>query len=532
MLSLITPTRNRAASFNLLQRWVDAQTFNGPYQWIVVNDGAEPYDYRLGQEVFDRASDAEGSLSQKRNLLHALPHVRGDKILILEDDDYYRPDYLARMDAMLDRYPLVGEGRAISYNVATRRHLAWPNDGHASLAQTGLRAEALWALAEACGGENPCIDLELWSRFRGLKHVFTGAGLHVGIKGMPGEPGIYVGHQDEGASDDDLRVFRAWDLPADYEHYHRPPATSVGPRVDGNLAALGVGGGGRWDLIAPLGVGDRPRRYEGRCDRKPWDYRVTAVIPHLNTPRPLRWAVETLRHQSEAPYILVMDTGSDEATCRELEALRSVDLEVHYLRSHAWTHSSEPVASAMEAVWSLVHTEFLYCTHADCFIRRPDWLEWLAARCGPDSPVVGYQMSDRSWLTRDWEWMVSHTTTMLHMPTMQRIHASWSFERYRALRPVYSPENPEWMDTETGFNWTLRQAGVVPVLLFPESNYERQTDDNIDHVRSYPSSTLYEVGSPMYREGKERWMESAIREAEARVESWRARTRGATPSSA
>jgi hypothetical protein len=244
------------------------------------------------------------------------------------------------------------------------------------------------------------------------------------------------------------------------------------------------------------------------------------VIPHLNTAEPLRSAVETLRYQSEAPYILVVDTGSDEATCRELEAMRSFDLEIHYLRSHAWSHTSEPVGVAMDTGLALVHTEFLYCTHADCFIRRPDWIEWLLSRCGPDSPVVGYRMSDRSWLTSDWEWMVSHTTTMLHMPAMHRINASWSFERYRAMRSVYRPDNPGWQDTETGFNWTLRQAGIVPLLVGAETNFERQTDDNIDHVRSYPTSTLYPVGSPAYQHGKEQWMQTAIREAEARVREW------------
>ena len=524
MLSLITPTRNRAEAFDLLQRWVSAQTFDGPFQWIVVNDGPESYEYRMGQEVLTRPADTDGNLRPKRNLLAALSRVRGDKILILEDDGYYRPDYLGHMDAMLDRYALVGQGPAVDYNVRTRRYHSWSNLAHASLAQTGLRVEALPALAEACGQADRPVAPELWSRFPGLKHVFSGSGLHVGINGMPGEPGNIDGHNmEEGTPDDDLRTFRAWALPADYKRYHRPATTPDGPPPDGCPPAVGLGGAGRWDLIAPLGVGDRSKRYEGRCRLKPWDYRVTAVIPHLNTPRPLRWSVETLRHQSEAPYILVMDTGSDEATCRELESMRSADLEVHYLRSHAWTHASEPVAAAMEAAWSLVHTEFLYCTHADCFIRRPDWLAWLLARCGPDSPVIGYQMSDRSWLTRDWEWMVSHTTTMLHMPTMHRINASWSFERYRSMRSVYTPDDPEWMDTETGFNWTLRQAGIVPMLLSPEFNYERQIDENIDHVRSYPSSTLYQVGSPVYQNGKERWMESALREAEARVFSWTGR---------
>ncbi len=523
MLSLITPTRDRPEAFDLLQRWVGAQTFRKPYQWIVVNDGSQPYDYRMGQEVFRETGGEPGTASQKQNLLLALEHVRGNKVLILEDDDFYRPNYLERMDRMLDRYALAGEGRAAYYDVAEGRYHVWSNTEHASLAQTGFTAEALPDLAECCRGDCRLIDLELWSRFRGLKHVFTGAGLHVGIKGMPGAPGVYRAGEPEGIPDEDRRVFRAWSLPAEYERFHRRPPVLPAHDHGANGASgpsAGLGGAGRWDLIAPLGTGDTPRRYEGRCARKPWDYRVTAVIPHLNTPAPLRGSVETLRHQSEPPYILVLDTGSNEATCQELERMRGEDLEIHYLRSHAWTHASEPVAAAMDVAWALVHTEFLYCTHADCFVRRRDWIEWLRARCGETTPAIGYQMSDRSWLTRDWEWMVSHTATMLHVPTMRRIGASWSFERYRTMKGSYQPDSLDWMDTETGFNWTLRQAGITPVLLGPEANYERQTDDNIDHVRSFPSSTLYEVGSSQYREAKANWMAAALQEAEARVRDW------------
>ncbi|MCA1684574.1 MAG: glycosyltransferase, partial [Planctomycetia bacterium] len=504
------PTRNRPEAFDLLQRWMAAQTYGQPYQWVVVNDGPAPYHYRMNQDIFLRTpAEGEGP-SQHQNLLHALPHVRGDKVLIIEDDDYYRPDYLNVMAGMLDHYPLVGEGRAVYYNVRTRRYVTWSNLQHASLAQTGLRAEVIPTLTEGCRQGSRYIDLYLWDNFRGLKHVFAGKRLQVGIKGMPGENGFGICHGDEGTPDEDLQRFRAWNLPGVYEGYYRPD------RPEGTSDGRA---GGR-DLIAPLGAAEGPSRFRGRCTRKPWEYRVTAVIPHLNTPGPLRWAVETLRHQSETPYILVIDTGSDEAACGALEGLRDEGLEIHYLKGHAWTHTAEPVAAAMDTAFALCQTEYLYCTHADCFVRRRDWLAWLASCCGERDPVVGYQMSDRSDLTPDWEWMVSHTATMLHMPTMRRAGVSWSFPKYRALRAAFRPDNPHWIDTETGFNWSLRRAGVVPVLLGPEVNFDRQTDGNIDHVRSYPSATLYTVGSAAYRENKEQWMETAIDEARERVRAW------------
>ena len=203
-----------------------------------------------------------------------------------------------------------------------------------------------------------------------------------------------------------------------------------------------------------------------------------------------------------------------------IEALRAEDLEIHYLKSHAWSHVADPVASAMDTAFALCHTTYMYCTHADCFIRRGDWLEWLVSRCGEIHPAVGYQMSDRSRHTRDWEWMVSHTATMLHMPTMLRVGACWSLQKYHAMKAVFPVDNPDWLDTETGFNWTLRRAGILPLLLASEVNFERQTDENIDHVRSYPSATLYQVGTPEYRASRETWMETAIQEAKERVRAW------------
>jgi hypothetical protein len=516
MLTLITPTRNRPVAFDLLQQWMEAQTYTEPYQWIVVNDGDEPYSYRMDQEVLDRLpSDGEGP-SPHQNLLHALPHIRGDKILIIEDDDYYQPDYLRFMADILDHYALAGEGQAIYYNVRNRRYIEWPNLQHASLAQTGLRIEGVPTLIEGCRQQRRFIDVFLWEHFTGLKHIFTGKRLHVGIKGMPGEKGFGDCHGDEGTPDMGLRVFREWKIPQVYERFFQPETADPLLQTTTN----------RWDLIAPLGTADVPNRIEGRCQPKPWEYRVTAVIPHLNTPAALLWSVETLRHQSEKPYILVIDTGSDEAACRHLENLRDADLEIHYLRCHGWTHTAEPVAAAMDAAFTLCRTPFLYCTHADCFIRRRDWLAWLLTQCSETHPVVGYQMSDRSPHTHDWEWMVSHTATMLHMPTMRHIGASWSFQTYRTLQAGFRPDNPRWIDTETGFNWLLKRAGIVPVLLGPEVNYERQTDDNIDHVRSYPSATLYTVGSPDYRANKERWMARAIQEAKERVGAWSQLSRG------
>lgn len=275
---------------------------------------------------------------------------------------------------------------------------------------------------------------------------------------------------------------------------------------------------GSHPLVAPLGVRDHPRAWAGRAARKPWEYRVTAVIPHLDTLEPVRACVELLRLQTEPPYILIIDTGSPDRVRAALEALRAEDLEIHYLRAHGYVHPSEPVAVAQDLAFALCRSEFLFCTHADCFLRRRDYLRWLLTLCSPEQPAVGYQMSPRDWLTDQWEGMVSHTATMLHMPSMHRLGVTWSMERARCAFGLNTGVDAGWPDTETCMNLVLRAAGVQPLLIGPETNYQRHVDENLDHVRSYPGSQVY--SADYHRQAKE-WMESALEEAWNRVARWR-----------
>ncbi|MBV9468458.1 MAG: glycosyltransferase, partial [Abitibacteriaceae bacterium] len=270
-------------------------------------------------------------------------------------------------------------------------------------------------------------------------------------------------------------------------------------------------------LIAPTETADCQPRWEGRICPKPWEYTVSAIIPHLETPEPLRTCIEILRLQTERPYIFVVDTGSSAATMTELESLRAADVEIHYIRSHAFRHSSEPVGVAQDLAFALCHSEYLFCTHADCFLRRRDYIEWLLTLCNAECPAVGYQMSPRDWLTNDWEGMVSHTATLLHMPTMWRLGASWNFERAHTQFGV-PRQAMGWPDTETCMNMVLQAAGVKPLLIGNETNYERYVDENVDHPRSFAGSKFY---GAEYHVKAQTWMEDALREARERIAGWK-----------
>lgn len=258
-------------------------------------------------------------------------------------------------------------------------------------------------------------------------------------------------------------------------------------------------------LVAPL------CGWQGTIQRKPWDYALTAAIPHLETPGPLAVCIDVLRAQTARPYIVIVDTGSSRETRAQLEALRADDVEIHYLAAHAYRHASEPVAVALDVAQALCRTPHLFHTHADCFLRRPDFLADTIASCTHASPVVGYRMSPRDWATTEWRWMVGHTATLLHMPTINAIGATWSMQRmHTQWGYAFTSGCGGWPDTETGFNHCLRAAGITPVFIGDDRNGERQVDANIDHVRSYAGSKIY---SEAYHAKASDWMAAAIAEA-------------------
>lgn len=271
--------------------------------------------------------------------------------------------------------------------------------------------------------------------------------------------------------------------------------------------------------LAPVrnahGIAESPngKPWEGALDRKPWEHWVTAAIVHLDTPDLLEAVVATLRAQTERPYIIVVDVGSLDRHRPSLERLRreSDDLEVHYLNPLGWQYTSQPVTTAMDLAMALCQTEYLYATHTDVFLKRPDYLRWLVSLCGCRTPAVGYQMSPRPWArphSELWRRIVSHTATLYHMPTLRRIGARWdllgSIER---LGVRLGETNNGWPDTEVGVSLALHEAGIgerwltdpppagndpPSVLLIGTEPNDPYEDDNLVHMRSTTIHRLYD----------------------------------------
>jgi hypothetical protein len=218
------------------------------------------------------------------------------------------------------------------------------------------------------------------------------------------------------------------------------------------------------DATAIGGADSEPWR--GVIPKKPWEYRVTAVLPHLDTPELLHLAVEGLRRQSVPCYIMVIDGGSLDRHWAEVDqlGLSAADVEAHRLdfKSMPWMNWS--IAVAMDLAFAACRSEYLLSMHTDVFLRSPHALAQLLMRCDARTPAVGWRMSSRAMdptSGRRWRTVLGHALTLYHMPTMRRARATWSMA-YAGVVLGLAADHPRtpWPDVEAGLALSLEAAGI------------------------------------------------------------------------
>ena len=293
-------------------------------------------------------------------------------------------------------------------------------------------------------------------------------------------------------------------------------------------------------FVAPIrGVDWREYPWQGIINKKPWQYNVTAAIVHIDTPDLLATVLDILRAQTERPFLHVIDSGSLEKHRAKLEKMEyeSDDLEITYLRPRAWKYSSEPVSASMDCAFALCKTEYIYATHTDVFLKRQDHIEWLLSKCDKNTPAVGYQMSPRIW-TRDlWKRILSHTSSLYHMPSMRKYGVSWSMQAAsEAVSGIAAdPLKASWPDTEVNVGLCLHRAGIGerwlddqdptsenPSVLMIGTEPNVPYEDNwLEHVRSTTLHNLYD-GDGRYhdRSNRKLLLAAAMLRAQQRIAEW------------
>ena len=132
-----------------------------------------------------------GQNTQARNLKAALELVSdGDRIVIFEDDDAVAPYWLSQCAEWLEHDDLVGEAPTLYRHVNGRERLM--NNKTPSLCQTAMKGPAIKRFRRVLEVHPEFIDHHLW---RGGGRVYPNSGGVIGIKGLPGRPGIGVGHR-------------------------------------------------------------------------------------------------------------------------------------------------------------------------------------------------------------------------------------------------------------------------------------------------------------------------------------------------
>lgn len=224
LVTVITPTGSRPEAFALCEKYMKVQTYKGPLVWVVVDDSDPPTKCTLGQEYYRGPRLWEPGLNTQRfNMELALEKVKGDYILIWEDDENYQPTYIETYIHLLKTFDVVGEIHSRYYNLKIPGWKIMKNDNHVSLCQTGLRKEALPILKKAVDSGNLFIDVAFWDILRNSAPTnyafFSRLNLAIGMKCMPGRPGIGVGHQQKDYYyDSNLSKLKEW-LGKDAQNY-------------------------------------------------------------------------------------------------------------------------------------------------------------------------------------------------------------------------------------------------------------------------------------------------------------------------
>ena len=225
MITIVTPTCDRPLPFALAEKYMARQTMKD-FQWIVLDDGKTPVVTTMGQTVI-RTNDTYGFSSLPKKLMNLFVdpnrYIKTDSVAIIEDDDWYAPNYLEYMVGKLSQGDIVGEGRTIYYNVALRRWAVHTNMTHCSLCATGFNRRTFQAFYNEAACLDPFVDMRFWERAsqRFTRLIYDPdrqlcGRTFVGIKGMPGKRGYSTSHNPDDPNhrnafqDLDLTKLRSW----------------------------------------------------------------------------------------------------------------------------------------------------------------------------------------------------------------------------------------------------------------------------------------------------------------------------------
>lgn len=212
MIALITPTGGRPRQTNLCAKFMKHQDYEGKVLWIIVDDvdpittDCIPSDFKGDWticKIFPEPKWHDGiSNTQSRNLIVGLDMVSKyevEAIFIIEDDDYYSPQYLSTMMEKMKGFDVAGQMCTVYYNPVFRGWMRNANWKHVSLFQVAFTPKMINLFTTSCLMKRAFIDMAFFRLMgKDIKvNLFDGKDLAIGIKGLPGRTGIGMGHRAE-----------------------------------------------------------------------------------------------------------------------------------------------------------------------------------------------------------------------------------------------------------------------------------------------------------------------------------------------
>jgi len=325
MITCITPTGDRPEAFKLTRKWIFSQT-RKPDQWIVIDDGKKSMSKELQSDleyVRREPKDGEGH-TLVLNMKEAVKHIKGDMILIIEDDDWYGPKYIETMESKLQIYDLVGEMLARYYHLVAMKYRRIGNTQHASFCQTGFTKRLLPTFISCLDGD-PYIDARLWAAVKENKFLINDGNdelkLHCSLKGLRGRKGIGSGHNvDAGYYNVDVGLFYLvkWIGEENARLYMK----HVGQSFE-SAKLIGIDKKGHKPTTTPIVTVEKER---------PVDEKITVITCTGDRPEVFELCKRWMANQTQKPdqWIVVDDGKIPLKVTKEFEYQRRVPSETDY----------------------------------------------------------------------------------------------------------------------------------------------------------------------------------------------------------
>lgn len=130
--------------------------------------------------VEEPPKDKEPDLTKRIRMgIVAARNLGIDIIYIIEDDDYYPPDYIEQH--WIGSFAFLGRSKSLYYNIRNKTYAELPHPKRSSLYNTAFRISALQKFAWP-EDNTIFLDLHLWKHAQQWPHLLMNEVLGVGIK--------------------------------------------------------------------------------------------------------------------------------------------------------------------------------------------------------------------------------------------------------------------------------------------------------------------------------------------------------------